>query len=129
MPSNSDSSRMSPFLPTLLLAISLVMVLGWNLNVSVRQAAGARQMRLQQEQAAGQVVQTEAKLKAMLTGLVDLAKDDPDAQAIVERYGIRQNAPSGAAAAADPKEPKAAAEPKAAKDQAETETAGTETAK
>ncbi|MEI8121340.1 MAG: hypothetical protein WCI20_04770 [bacterium] len=84
----------SAFVPLLLILISFIMILGWTLTVSVRQATNLQTAKFQVWQAAEQSRQAEEKLKALLSDLVDLAKEDPAAAVIVKQYKIKQNAPA-----------------------------------
>jgi len=86
----------SAFVPLLLILISFIMILGWTLTVSVRQATNLQTAKFQVWQAAEQSRQAEEKLKALLSDLVDLAKEDPAAAVIVKQYKIKQNAPAPA---------------------------------
>lgn len=82
----------SAFVPLLLTLIAFLMILGWTLGVTIRQASNLQNVKFQIWQASAQSVQAEEKLKAMLSDLVDLAADDPAAAVIVKRYKIKQNA-------------------------------------
>jgi len=87
----------SAFVPVLLTLISFLMILGWTLTVTVRQSVNLQDVKFQVWQATTQSVQAEEKLKAMLSDLVDLSKEDPAAAAIVKQYKIKQNAPAAVA--------------------------------
>ncbi len=82
----------SPFVPLLLTVISLVVVLGWTMGVTIRQTNNLQSLKFQVWHASAQSVQAEEKLKAMLSDLIDLAETDSAAAAIVKRYKIKQNA-------------------------------------
>ena len=92
----NQADRHSAFVPLLLILISFIMILGWTLTVSVRQATNLQTAKFQVWQAAEQSRQAEEKLKALLSDLVDLAKEDPAAAVIVKQYKIKQNAPAPA---------------------------------
>jgi hypothetical protein len=85
----------SAFAPILLILIGLLVLLSWNLRGIAQQTANLQIAKAQLGQATLQSAQTEEKLKAMLTDLLALAatEKDPDAAAIVKRYGIKQNVP------------------------------------
>ena len=100
----------TPFAPLLLVLIGLLVLLTWNLRGIVIQAANLETAKFQVWQATLQSAQTETKLQAMLTDLIELGSEDPAAAAIVKRYGIKQNAPLTAPAPAPAAAP--AAEPK-----------------
>ncbi|MEI6647623.1 MAG: hypothetical protein WCP12_16415 [bacterium] len=90
----SESSRntYSPFWPLCLMALSLIIILGWQLTVGVQQYLGSLRMVDQQAVLATQAAQTESKLQSMMTDLLFLAKTDKEAQAIVAKYRIKLNA-------------------------------------
>ena len=93
---NSDDTRTSPaaysaFVPVLLALIGLIVLLTWNLRLTILQTRNLQTAKFQVWQATLQSAQTEEKLKAMLTDLLALAPENPDAAAIVKRYGIKQN--------------------------------------
>ena len=85
----------SAFSALLITLIGLLVLLSWNLRGVAQQTANLQIAKAQLGQATLQSAQTEEKLKAMLTDLLALAatEQDPDAAAIVKRYGIKQNVP------------------------------------
>ncbi len=93
-PSTPTEGR-SPFLPLLLIAASLIMVLSWNLAMAWKQKTHVDRTAIQQEIQLDQAVQAEAKLRAIMTDLLELAKTDADASAIVKRYKIAINESAG----------------------------------
>ena len=90
----SDSSRSiySPFLPLCLMALSLIIILGWQLAAGIQQYLGSLQMVDQQAVLVNQAAQTESKLQSMMSDLLLLAKTDAEAQAIITKYRIKLNA-------------------------------------
>jgi hypothetical protein len=87
----------SAFSPLLLTLIGLLVLLSWNLRGIVIQTSNLQTAKFQVWQATIQSAQTETKLQAMLTDLIELGSEDPAAAVIVKRYGIKQNAPPAAA--------------------------------
>jgi len=81
----------TPFWPLCLLALSLAVFLGWQVMTAARQYIGLVRLSEQQIILAGQAVQAESKLQAVMIDLLDLAKDDADAREIVGKYGIKFN--------------------------------------
>jgi hypothetical protein len=73
-------------------------LLTWNLRGIVIQTSNLQTAKFQVWQATIQSAQTETKLQAMLTDLIELGSEDPAAAVIVKRYGIKQNAPPAAPA-------------------------------
>jgi hypothetical protein len=90
--SESSNTSFSPFLPLCLMALSLVIILGWQLTLGVQQYLGSLRMVDQQAVLVNQAAQTESKLQSMMTDLLLLAKTDTQAQAIVAKYRITLNA-------------------------------------
>jgi hypothetical protein len=115
---NSDTHKPTnphtPFAPLLLTLIGLLVLLAWNLRVTILQTANLQIAKAQLGQASLQSQQTEAKLQSMLTDLLALAatEKDPDAAAIVKRYGIKQNGPAAAAAKPESRNAKSETNPK-----------------
>ena len=97
----TPQNQFSAFLPVCLVAISSLILLTWNLKVVREQYATGMQISAQQKAQLAQATQAEAKLKQMMTDLLDLSKADTDAETIVKRYGISFN-PAPAAATAKP---------------------------
>lgn len=89
--SESSNTTFSPFWPLCLMALSLVIFLGWQVNAGLQQYRAALRMVDQQAVLANQAAQTESKLQAMMTDLLLLAKTDAEAQAIVVKYSIKMN--------------------------------------
>ena len=90
--SESTNAPFSPFWPLCLMATSLVIILGWQLNVGVQQYIASLRMSEQQAVMANQAAQTESKLQSMMSDLLLLAKTDTEAQTIVAKYNIKLNA-------------------------------------
>ena len=79
------------------MALSLALFLGWQVTAAARQYIASLQLADQQAVLVGQAAQAESKLQAMMMDLLELAKTDADAQAIVGKYGIKFNpAPASA---------------------------------
>jgi hypothetical protein len=99
---DNGDTRVSPapysaFAPLLIALIGLIVLLSWNLRLTLRQTSNLQIAKAQLGQVSLQSAQTEEKLKAMLTDLLVLAPDNSDAADIVKRYGIKQNGPIAAA--------------------------------
>lgn len=73
------------------MALSLVIILGWQLTLGVQQYLGSLRMVDQQAVLVNQAAQTESKLQSMMADLLLLAKTDTEAQAIVAKYRITLN--------------------------------------
>lgn len=100
------ADRLTLFWPFSLVSLSLVVFLGWQVSLSVRQYIGSVRVAEQQDLLAAQAVQTEAKFQAMVMDLMTLAKTDKDAKEIVTRYGIQFNSSPSQAQPAEVVRPK-----------------------
>ena len=78
----------SSFLPIALIGVGIIILLGWNLFIVVNQHSNGVKMSVQQDIQLAQATQAETKLKQMMSDLVDLAKENIDAETIVKRHGI-----------------------------------------
>lgn len=104
MNSQSAKGTFSAFPAILLVAASVAILLVWNLyQIALVRSNGLR-ISAQQDIQLAQAGQTEEKIRLMMTELVELAKRDADAKAIVTRYNIVFNNP-----VPDPAAPLAAA--------------------
>ena len=94
-----NSALFTPFWPLCLMALSLAAFLGWQVMAAARQYIALVRLADQQTSMASQAVQAESKLQAMMMDLLEIAKTDADARAIVGKYGIKFNpAPAPASA-------------------------------
>jgi len=78
----------NPFLPIVLLALSLIIVLGQNLLAVREQKAALNQMIDQQKPAIEQSRQVQARFQKMMMELLQLAQTDADAKTVAAKYGI-----------------------------------------
>jgi hypothetical protein len=93
--SETNVALRTPFWPLVLLALSMATFLGWQVMLSQRQHTALLQLAGQQTLLVGQAKQTESRLQAMMMDLLTLSKTDPNAKAIVNKFGIKYNpAPS-----------------------------------
>jgi hypothetical protein len=81
----------SAFLPVALIALGIIALFSWNLIIALKQHSSGLRISIQQELQLTQATQTEVKLKAMMSDLIELSKQDKDAQKIVTRYKIAIN--------------------------------------
>ena len=86
-----DTTRFTPFWPLCLLALSLAAFLGWQVMAAAQQYIDSLRLADQQALLSGQAAQAEGKLQAMMMDLLELARTDAGARAIVTKYGIRFN--------------------------------------
>lgn len=97
----------SAFPAILLIAMSVAILLAWNVYQIALVRSNSIRILAQQDVQLAQAGQTEEKLRLMMADLVELAKSDADAHAIVKRYNIAFNnaAPDQAAPPAAPPAP------------------------
>lgn len=101
--SNSSVSSDNKFnqIAILLIAIALAVFLGWQIKQGLaartvlKQAVEQRSILVTEAQA--NQARTAKQLEIFLTDLLTLAETNPQAKAVVDRYGIRRNAPAQAA--------------------------------
>jgi len=91
--SATSTTTASPFWPVFLTALSLAGLLGWQTVEACRQRAALNRLAIEQQVLVGQAAQTEAKLQALMLELMNLARTDADARAIVTKYRITFNPP------------------------------------
>ncbi len=103
----------SPFAPLLVLLISVIVVLTWNVAAAVQQRMAGVRITDQQIQQMTQAVEVEGKLRQIMADLVLLAGKDPEAAAITRKYSITFNSPAPAKALSLPAGDVAPAQPAA----------------
>src|SRR5438874_2601889 len=93
------SSKTGPFIPLLLLTVSILFIFIWQLvNISQQRSAFQEAQRKteefvttntpKQEELVKQSKELQTKLEKLVTDLLELAKTDPDAKAITDKYKI-----------------------------------------
>lgn len=96
----SDSTTrplFGPFLPILLLALSIFVLLTWEMTVAVQQHMAGLRVADQQQQDFAKAATIENRLRQILQDLVELGERNPDAAIIVKRYGISFGGSAGGA--------------------------------
>ena len=95
--------RFNAFVPLVLVAVSVIVILGWELGVGSQARSNGRQLREQQTKLVEQAKQIQTGLEKIARDLVEVARTDDDAKAIVTKYNINiSNAMPGASPAASP---------------------------
>ena len=87
----------SPFWPVFLLSITMIIFLGWQISIGVRQYLQGVRFAEQQELMVARAAEVESNFQALMMDVLELAKTNPDVQAIVRNYNI-QFTPSGSSA-------------------------------
>ena len=82
------------FWPVLLIGLSLVLVLSWEIWIGAETRRSAQQLQEQQVKVVDQAKQVQLSLEKLVRGLVDLAKTDEDAKKLVTKFGIKLNNPT-----------------------------------
>jgi len=91
---NTSSPDTTSALSTqLLIAVSLLIFLGWQVFASARQHLALVRMSEQQAVLVSQAAQTESRIQSMMTDLIRLSLSDAEAKAIVTKYRITYNPP------------------------------------
>jgi len=93
-----QSQKMSCFLPLTLLAVSLLAILFFQVSLLISQKSLLNNAIEQGKPGVQQSQQVQAGLSNLLQDVMAAAQNDKDAQAIIDKYGIRPVA--GAAPAA-----------------------------
>jgi len=97
------------FIPLILLSISLIVLLGWQVCNASTQRNQFQAAITHQQPAVDQSKQAQASLAKLATDLLVTAKTDDTAKAIATKFGIQQN--GAAADTSAPATPAASATP------------------
>lgn len=79
----------SPFWPFILVVISVIAFMSWQISIGVRQYLQGVRFAEQQELMASQAADVEAKFQALIMDVLELAKNNPEVDAVVRNYNIR----------------------------------------
>jgi Tfp pilus assembly protein PilO len=93
-PDNPSPARDNS-LAVCLLAGAVVIYLGWQCLLVWKGRSALATQATQREQLVKQSKAVQADLERLANGLVELAKTDPAAKALVDRYGITVTPPAG----------------------------------
>lgn len=88
MSTENTKSGYSAFVPLLLVALSVLVFMGWNLSLATQQTQAGRRLSEQLDEQLTQSKQAEEKLRVMMTDLVALSGTNPRAMAIVKKFQI-----------------------------------------
>ena len=89
-----NASTSDIFWPVLLIGLSLVLVLSWEIWIGADTRRSAQQLQEQQVKVVDQAKQVQLSLEKLVRGLVDLAKTDENAKKLVTKFGIKLNNPT-----------------------------------
>ena len=90
--------QFSPFWPMFLMAMSLVVFLGWRMTAAVQHYVFL--VRVGDQQAVQETALSQSapkKQEPVVMDLLELSKTDPDAKAIVGKYGFAASQPAASA--------------------------------
>jgi preprotein translocase subunit YajC len=87
------------FIPLVILAISLIVLLGWQVSESSTQRTMLENALTRGQAAVTQAQQVQGTVSKLATDLLQAAQTDDTAKAIVNKYNIKENAPAGDASA------------------------------
>ncbi len=94
--------RFTVFWPVLLLGVSLLLLLVWEIWVGAADRRSAQQLQDQQVRVVEQSKQAQQHLEKLVRDLVHLAKTDPEAQKLVTKFAIKVTNPSEPAPSVSP---------------------------
>jgi hypothetical protein len=91
--------QMDAFIPLVLLALSFIVYLGWQVSNASTQRGQLENLITRQDPAVNQSKQLQTSLGKLAGDLLQAAQTDDTARRIAEKYGIKENgaAPSDAA--------------------------------
>ena len=108
MSTKNEPAGFGPFLPILLVCVSLLLWFSWNLNLTIQQRMNGQQLSDQLDQQLSQAAEAENKLRVMMADLVQLSETNASAKTIVTTFnisftrGANAEPPSGATPDAAP---------------------------
>jgi uncharacterized protein HemX len=82
------------FWPVLLISVSLVLILGWEVWIGILTRQSAQQLQERQVSLVDQATQVQTRLEKLVRALVELAKNDEEAKKLVTKFGIKINEPA-----------------------------------
>jgi preprotein translocase subunit YajC len=87
--------QMDAFIPLVILAISLIVLLGWQVSQTSSQRTMLENALTRGEAAVTQAQQVQGTVSKLAQDLLDAAQTDDTAAQIVKKYNIKQTAPAG----------------------------------
>ena len=94
--------QMDAFIPIVILAISLIVLLGWQVSESSTQRTMLENALTRGQAAVTQAQQVQGTVSKLASDLLEAAQTDDTAKAIVNKYNIKQSNPAGDASAPSP---------------------------
>jgi hypothetical protein len=90
-PESPRGFQMDAFIPLVLLSLSFIVLLGWQVSNSSTQRGQIENAITRQEPAVNQSQQLQASLGKLAGDLLQVAQTDGTARAIAQKFGIQQN--------------------------------------
>jgi hypothetical protein len=90
----NDEPEFDSFLPITLIALSLCIVLGWQIFNALQTRKSWQAQYEQRKTLVEQSAKVQGGLEAMVNDLLALAEVDKEAKAVVDKYQIRRNEPA-----------------------------------
>jgi nitrogen fixation/metabolism regulation signal transduction histidine kinase len=100
--------RPDAFIPLVILSISFIVLLGWQVNEASAQRTLLENALTRSQAAVTQAQQVQGTVSKLASDLLEAAQTDDTAKAIVNKYNIKQNGATGDAPAAASPSPAAA---------------------
>ncbi len=88
------TNQYTAFWPIFLLALSIGILITWQVLLAGQQHVSLQRAAEQQALATQQAAQAEGRLQAIMMDLVELSRGNSEALAIVKKYGIKINPPA-----------------------------------
>lgn len=89
----NDETVFDAFLPVTLVALSLIIILGWQIFNDLQTRSSWQAQYEQRKQLVDQSAKVQSGLEAMINDLLSLAETDNAAKAIIDKYQIKRTAP------------------------------------
>ena len=101
-PTMPAQRRHNGFIPLVLIALSVIIILTWELKTGSQARQNGQQLREQQSKLVEQSRQIQIGLEKLARDLINVANSDPDAKALVAKYQINISGGTAATPAASP---------------------------
>jgi hypothetical protein len=88
MSTSNPKAAYSPFIPLLLIALSVVAILGYQLLMGLEQKKALQKQQESMIQAVAQSKKIQREVEKLAFELLDLSAKDSDAKALIDKYKI-----------------------------------------
>lgn len=90
----NTSSSSSPFIPVLLVAVAVLLLLVWQFLIAWNTRGNLRAQFENRKQLVTQSELVQGNVQKLINDLLELAVTDADAKKVVDKYNIRRNEPT-----------------------------------